>query len=101
MANEVKKIKVPEFGAQILVIGTEKREGEYEGYKYSNVIIHGIAYKETKEGKKILVCDSWKVKADRYKEVHAGEVVEALYDRMGKITAVEVVEQTYAEMAVE
>lgn len=101
MANEVKKIKVPEFGAQILVIGTERREGEYEGYKYNNVVIHGIAYKQTKEGIKILVCDTWKVKAEKYSEVKTGEVIEALYDRTGKIAGIEIVGKTYEGMAVE
>lgn len=94
------KIKVPKFGDKVLVVGTERKKGNYEGKEYDNINIHGLAYKEAENGEKVMVNDTWKIKYNAIKTIpKVGDTIQALFTRNGQIVDFETIEATYEKVS--
>lgn len=89
------KLAVPQFGDRILVVGIERKKGEYEGKEYDNTYLHGLAWKANEDSVAFMVNDTWKIKTEKMHPVNVGEIIEATYDRTGKIVSFDTVEQRY------
>lgn len=75
--------KVPVWGSMTCVVGTEWKEGTYNGVNFAHTIVYGVSFKEQQDGTLLVVSEHFKTK--KRVDFKPGTVICIKFNRFGQV----------------